>query len=120
MLDFRSWLWIFPVVALVGAGGAMLGDALSALAAAAAVLLPAEWLRAKAASAKPQNALPLALAKFTLTTLLLAAAAAAIGTNLSPPAFILGVVLVALFSVLRVAIPAQPPGPAQVQAGGKS
>ena len=116
MLDFRSRLCIIPAAALVAAGGAILVAAhsahsthsaqpilaaVSALAAFAAVVLPAEWLRAKAPSANPQSALALGLSKFLLTILLLAAAVAGMGQNLSPAAFIFGVVLAALFSVLR-------------------
>lgn len=101
MLDFHSRLWIIPVAALVGVGGFALGNAPSALAAFAAVVLPAEWLRAKAASAKPHSALPLGLAKFSLTTLLLIAAAAGLKSQLSPHAFILGAACAAVFGILR-------------------
>ena len=121
MLDFRSRLCIIPAVALVAAGGAVLDAAhsahpalaaVSALAAFAAVVLPAEWLRAKAPSAKPQSALALGLSKFLLTILLLAAAVAGMGQNLSPAAFIFGVVLAALFSILRAPThPAHPSAP---------
>ena len=124
MLDFRSRLCIIPAAALVAAGGAILVAAhpvlaaVSALAAFAAVVLPAEWLRAKAPSAKPQNALALGLSKFLLTILLLAAAVAGMGQNLSPAAFIFGVVLAALFSILRA--PTHPAHPAHPSASAPS
>ena len=130
MLDFRSRLCIIPAAALVAAGGAILDAAhsahpahpvlaaVSALAAFAAVVLPAEWLRAKAPSAKPQSALALGLSKFLLTILLLAAAVAGMGQDLSPAAFIFGVVLAALFSVLRA--PTHPTHPAHPSASAPS
>ena len=120
MQNFRSRLWTLPVAAFIGAGGFLLAGAmhgaLSALAAAAAILLPSEWIRAKAANAQPQNALALALSKFLLTALLLAAAASALHPIPAPAAFLFGAVCAVAASIIRLRnFPIQP-----VEIGGNS
>ena len=99
MPDIRSRLWIIPAAALVGVGGLALGHAPSALCAFAAVLVPSEWLRAKAAGTKPEDALALGLAKFSLTTLLLVTAAVGMKSQFSPAAYIFGVVVATVVGV---------------------
>lgn len=101
-------------VLFAGIGGAFLSDAsgaaeaspvaaaVSAVAAFAAVVFPAEWMRFKMTKIGPQAAFPLAMAKFGMTILLLTAAASGMGEHLAPAAFVFGVVLAAVFGVLRL------------------
>ena len=105
MQNVRFRLWILPVAALIGASGFLLADgmngAFSALSAFGAVLLPSEWTRAKALSARPETAFALGLSKILLTILLLAAAVKAMGAALAPAAFVLGVVFALVVGIFR-------------------
>lgn len=121
MQHFRSRLWLIFAVALVGAGGFLLGAGgaggdgtggmaggtggiFSAVAAFVAVLAPSEWLRAKARGARPEAVLGLALGKFFLTVLLLAAAVVGVaksGADFAPGAFVFGVVAAVVVGALR-------------------
>ena len=118
MFGAAFFVGLLCAFAVAGAGGALLSDvsgsghasslfsvlsaAGSAVVGFAAVVFPAEWMRFKMVKVGPQAAFPLAMGKFGMTVLLLTAAASGMGDMLAPAAFVFGVVLAAVFGVLRL------------------